>query len=83
MLEGFGAGRNGCAQTTAAVSRVIDTHLFCLALPKYRRRELQILSFGHAPDGESNDVNHAEAEFFLQAVNEIKVRVCEPDSSRF
>ena len=49
----------------------------------FRGKELQIFAFGHAPDGESNDVNHAEAELFLQAVDDVKVRLCEANGSGF
>jgi len=37
----------------------------------------------HAPDGESNDVNHAEAELFLQTVDDVKVRVSESNGGGF
>ena len=33
----------------------------------------QVLVFGQAPNGESNNVNHTEPEFLLQAFNEVKV----------
>jgi hypothetical protein len=43
---------------------------------------LQVLTLGQAPDREANDVNHTEPELFLQAVNEMKVRVREANSRR-
>lgn len=36
-------------------------------------RGQQILAFGQAPNGESNDVNHTEPELFLEAVNDMQV----------
>jgi hypothetical protein len=44
--------------------------------------EVQVLTLGQAPDREPNDVNHTEPELFLQAVNEMKVRVREANSRR-
>jgi hypothetical protein len=39
----------------------------------------QILILSQAPNRKPNDVNHTEPEFFLQAVNEMQVRVGEPN----
>jgi hypothetical protein len=41
----------------------------------------QILTFSQAPDGKSDDVNHAEAKLLLQRRDEMKVRVREPNRS--
>ena len=37
----------------------------------------QILTLSQAPNSKPNDVNHTEPEFFLQALNEMKVGVRE------
>ena len=36
-----------------------------------------MLTLGHAPNSESQYMNHAEPEFLPQAIDEIKVRVRE------
>jgi hypothetical protein len=41
-----------------------------------------MLAFRQAPDGESDDMNHTEPEFLLQAVNEKKICVCEANGRR-
>jgi hypothetical protein len=42
----------------------------------------QILNLSQPPNSKSNDVNHTEPEFFLQAVNEMKVGARETNGRR-
>ena len=42
----------------------------------------QILNLSQSPNSKPNDVNHAEPEFFLQALNEMKVGVRETNGRR-
>jgi hypothetical protein len=42
----------------------------------------QILILSQAPNRKPNDVSHTEPEFFLQAVNEMQVRVGEANGRR-
>ena len=42
----------------------------------------QILTLRQASNREANDVNHTEPEFFLQAVDEMKVRIRKANGRR-
>ena len=53
-----------------------------LALSKGRAGGRQILTLSQTPNREPNDVNHTEPELFLQALNEVQVRVREANRRR-
>ena len=57
-------------------------HRVLLTLTEDRVGEQQILTLSQAPNREPDDVNHTEPELFLQAVNEMQVRVREANGCR-
>jgi hypothetical protein len=52
-----------------------------LALSRGERQ--QILTLSEAPNGEPNHVNHTETEFFLQRLDQMKIRLREANCRRF
>ena len=53
-----------------------------LTLTEGRVGGQHILILSQAPNRKPNDVNHTEPEFFLQATNEMQVRVGEANGCR-
>ncbi len=61
---------------------LVEKHCVSLMLLRGGVGGQQILVFGQAPNGESNNVNHTEPEFLLQGFNEMQVRVREANGRR-
>src|SRR5689334_20503241 len=60
----------------------IGTYRMFLPLSKGRVRGQQALILSQPPNREPDDVNHTEPELFLQALNEMQVRVREANCRR-
>jgi hypothetical protein len=70
------------SQTRFYANHPFTEHRMFLTPSKGRFGGQQILTLSQASNREPDDVNHTEPEFFLQAVDEMKVRVRKANSRR-